>query len=132
VARLLAVATHSPAGSSTELDALRLAADAAKQGLDTGVYLQVCLGVCVSACASRRASSVCVTGDTALTSAALHRHLSRPQVTERIAGRLGAAYVTDGDWVDETNRKAAQARPGVLRGVSTLPLFVSLHSHSQS
>jgi hypothetical protein len=130
VARLLAVATHSPAGSSTELDALRLAADAAKQGLDTGVYLQVCLCVRWPCAAPRRGA--CVTEDTALTSAALHRHLSRPQVTERIAGRLGAAYVTDGDWVDETNRKAAQARPGVLRGVSTLPLFVSLHSHGQS
>lgn len=37
----MAVATRAPAGCALELDALRLAADAAKQGVDTGVYTQV-------------------------------------------------------------------------------------------
>ena len=42
LARLWFVATHAPPGSPLELDALRLAVEAAKQGVDTAMYTQVC------------------------------------------------------------------------------------------
>ena len=124
------MATHSPPGSPTELDALRLAADAAKQGIDTGVYLQVCVaGDSGSQLCGARGQGVCKRTPP-LTHPSLSSVASQTQVTERIAGRLGAAYATDGDWVDETNRKAAQARAGLVWVLLTLSCR-PVHSRAQ-
>lgn len=85
VTRLLFVADHG--GPALELEALRCAADVLKTGVDTALYAQA------SAAGG-------------LARAAAH---APPQVMERIGGRLGAAYTLDKEWVEETDKRAAQA-----------------------
>ena len=111
-------------GPGLELEALRLAAEHAKQGEDTQFYAQARF--------ARDAAPRCSADNPTCPRRRLQltRARAAAQVVEKINGRLGPEHALDKEWVEQTDKRAAQARLVPSAALSAPALSLRRRAHA--